>query len=234
MFKNYFKTALRNLVKNKFYTSINIFGLAFGLATCLLILLYVLDELNFDRYNDKVKRIYRVNNELRFGGNHLDLAVADAVMGPTLLREFPQVEKYTRIEGHGSLLVKKAGQIIITFAILAILIGCLGLFGLVTYAAEQRNKEIGIRKVLGASVGSIAGMLSKDFLKLVIISWVVAFPAAWFIMNKWLRDFAYRISISWWVFAWAGLLALVIALLTVSFQAIRAAVANPAKSLKAE
>ena len=129
---------------------------------------------------------------------------------------------------------QRTGQLFITFAVLAILIGCLGLFGLVTYAAEQRTKEIGIRKVLGASVGNIAGMLSKDFLKLVIVSWLIAFPVSWYAMNKWLQDFAYRISISWWVFAGAGMFALIIALLTISSKAIRAAVANPAKSLKSE
>jgi putative ABC transport system permease protein len=129
---------------------------------------------------------------------------------------------------------QRTGQLFITFAVLAILIGCLGLFGLVTYAAEQRTKEIGIRKVLGASVGNIAGMLSRDFLKLVVISWLIAFPVAWYAMNKWLQEFAYRISISWWVFACAGIFALVIALLTISSKAIRAAVANPARSLKSE
>jgi len=129
---------------------------------------------------------------------------------------------------------QRTGQIIITFAILAILIGCLGLFGLITYAAEQRNKEIGIRKALGASVANIAGLLSRDFLKLVVISWVIAFPLAWYAMNRWLQDFAYRVSISWWVFAGAGIFALLIALATVSVQAIKAAVANPSKSLKSE
>ena len=129
---------------------------------------------------------------------------------------------------------QRTGQLFITFAVLAILIGCLGLFGLVTYAAEQRTKEIGIRKVLGASVGNIAGMLSRDFLKLVVISWLIAFPVAWYAMNKWLQDFAYRVTISWWVFAIAGIFALAIALLTISSKAIRAAVANPARSLKSE
>ena len=129
---------------------------------------------------------------------------------------------------------QRTGQISITFAVLAILIACLGLFGLVTYAAEQRVREIGIRKVLGASVKSIAGMLSKDFLKLVIISAAIAFPLAWWVMNKWLQSFAYRISISWWVFAVAGITAILIALVTVSFQAMKAAIANPVKSLRTE
>ena len=129
---------------------------------------------------------------------------------------------------------QRAGTIAIVFAILAILIACLGLFGLVTYMAEQRNKEIGIRKVLGASVSNVVTMLSKDFLVLVIIASVLAFPIAWWAMNKWLLDFEYRINISAWVFIAAGLSALIIALVTVSFQAIKAAIANPVKSLRTE
>lgn len=129
---------------------------------------------------------------------------------------------------------QQIGQIFISFAVLAILIACLGLFGLVTYAAEQRTKEIGIRKVLGASAGTIVGMLSKDFVKLVAISAVVAFPIAWWAMHTWLQGFAYRTPISWWIFVMAGVAALAIALITVSMQAIKAALANPVKSLRAE
>jgi len=120
------------------------------------------------------------------------------------------------------------------FAFLAIFISCLGLFGLVTFTAEQRTKEIGIRKVLGASVTGIVGMLSKDFLKLVIIAAVIAFPVAWWAMHRWLNDFAYRVNIGWWVFVVAGIVALLIALLTISFQSIKAAIANPVKSLRTE
>ncbi len=117
---------------------------------------------------------------------------------------------------------------------LAIFISCLGLFGLASYSAERRVKEIGIRKVLGASVQNITTMLSKDFLKLVIISNLVAWPLAWFGINRWLQDFAYRIPMSWWVFIVAGAAAVAIAVLTVSFQAIKAAIANPVKSLRTE
>ena len=129
---------------------------------------------------------------------------------------------------------QRIGNISVTFSILAIVIACLGLFGLVTYAAEQRIREIGIRKVLGASIGNIVSMLSMDFLKLVFIASVIAFPVAWYFMNSWLQDFAYRIHISWWIFAMAGFIALLIALITVSFQAIRAALMNPVKSLRTE
>lgn len=129
---------------------------------------------------------------------------------------------------------QRTGQIFIVFTSLAIVIACLGLFGLAAYAAEQRTKEIGIRKVLGASVSAIAGMLSKDFIKLVFISILIASPLAWYLMNKWLQDFAYRINIQWWVLVLAGMAALFIAVITVSFQSIKAAVANPVDSLKNE
>jgi predicted permease len=120
------------------------------------------------------------------------------------------------------------------FALLAIIISCLGLFGLAAYTAEQRSKEIGVRKVLGASVSGIVRLLSKDFLKLVGLSIIISVPIAWYIMQGWLQDYAYRIEISWWIFIAAGVIALLIAMLTVSFQAIKAAVANPVKSLKTE
>ncbi len=120
------------------------------------------------------------------------------------------------------------------FSLLAIFIACLGLFGLAAFTAEQRTKEIGIRKVLGASVSGITELLTKDFLKLILLSIVIASPIAWWLMNKWLLDFVYRIQVSWWVFAVAGAAAIVIALITISFQAIKAATANPVKSLRTE
>jgi putative ABC transport system permease protein len=129
---------------------------------------------------------------------------------------------------------QRIGKIALSFSILAILIACLGLFGLVTYAAEQRTKEIGIRKVLGASVSNIVNMLSKDFLKLVLIAMLFAFPFAWWSMNKWLQDFAYRIHIDWKIFLLAGIIAVVIAIITVSSQAIKAALTNPVKNLRTE
>ena len=125
-------------------------------------------------------------------------------------------------------------KIINSFTLMAILISSLGLFGLAAFSAEQRNKEIGIRKVLGASVSGIVQLLSKDFVKLVLLAILLAVPIAWWAMNKWLQAFAYRISISWWMFALAGLLAILIALLTVSFHAIRAAIVNPVKTLRSE
>lgn len=125
-------------------------------------------------------------------------------------------------------------NIINSFTLMAILISCLGLFGLAAFSAEQRKKEIGIRKVLGASVAGLAKLLSKDFLKLVGISILIATPVAWWAMNKWLQSFSYRVAISWWMFGLAGVIAIMIALITVSLQAIKAATANPVKSLRTE
>lgn len=129
---------------------------------------------------------------------------------------------------------QRVGKVAFTFSLLAVLIACLGLFGLATYMAEQRTKEIGVRKVLGASVPDIVSMLSKDFLRLVLISFVIAVPLSWYFMNQWLQDFAFRINIGWWIFGAAGVIAVLIAFVTVSFQAIKAAVANPVKSLRTE
>jgi putative ABC transport system permease protein len=126
------------------------------------------------------------------------------------------------------------GKAFSIFAGFAVFIACLGLLGLSLFATAQRTKEIGVRKVLGASVGNIVLLLSRDFIGLVLLAFVIASPITWFIMHRWLQDFAYRIDIEWWVFALAGFLSLVIALATISFQAIRAAMANPVKSLRSE
>ena len=126
------------------------------------------------------------------------------------------------------------GKLSRVFAALAVIISCLGLFGLAAYTAERRTKEIGIRKVLGASISGVATLLSKDFMKLVSVSCILAFPIAWWMMHNWLQGYQYRITISWWIFLAAGLLAIVIALVTISFQAIKAAIANPVKSLRTE
>ena len=128
----------------------------------------------------------------------------------------------------------KFSTIFLYFSILSLVIACLGLYGLISYTTTQKTKEIGIRKVLGATANGIAAMLSGGFLKLVLFACVIAMPVAWYIMNRWLEDFAYRTHISWWMFTVAGVLVLVVALITVSFEAIKAAIANPVKSLRAE
>ncbi|MBU1822333.1 MAG: ABC transporter permease, partial [Bacteroidetes bacterium] len=137
------------------------------------------------------------------------------------------IENYYQAERQMGLLYR-------TFAGLTVFIACLGLFGLAAFTAEQRTKEIGVRKVLGASVVSITTLLSRDFLKLVLVSIVIATPVAWYLMQNWMEDFQYRIGIEWWVFVVAALLALAVAFLTVSFQAVKAALMNPVKSLRSE
>jgi ABC-type antimicrobial peptide transport system permease subunit len=129
---------------------------------------------------------------------------------------------------------KRTGRLAALFAGLTIFISCLGLFGLAAYMAQNRIKEIGVRRVLGASVNNITTLLSMDFLKLVVIALVIASPAAWWAMNAWLKDFEYRVAIEWWVFAAAGILSVFIALLTVGYQAVKAALTNPVKNLRTE
>src|SRR6185436_16424485 len=128
----------------------------------------------------------------------------------------------------------KLSDLLWIFTVMAIIVGCMGLFGLAAFSAEQRTKELGIRKVLGANAFDIVGLLSKNFLILVTVASLIAFPLAWWAMNSWLKDFPYRVNISWWVFGIAIIAALAVALLTVSFQAIKAAIANPVKSLRTE
>jgi len=129
---------------------------------------------------------------------------------------------------------QRTGKLFLSFTVFALIIACLGLFGLAAYAAEQRNKEIGIRKVLGASLSTVIALLSKDFIKLVLISIAIATPLAWLAMHKWLEGFAYRQNIQWWVLVVTGLGAILIAFITISFQAVKAALVNPVESLRSE
>jgi putative ABC transport system permease protein len=129
---------------------------------------------------------------------------------------------------------QKQEQLSFVFTILAFIIACLGLLGLVVFTTVQRTKEIGIRKVLGASVTSVTVMLGEDFMQLIAVATIVAIPVAWFVMNKWLQEFAYRINIQWWMLLLPGLIAIFIALITVCMQTAKAAIANPVKSLRTE
>ena len=129
---------------------------------------------------------------------------------------------------------QRSGSLFKVFTAVAILISCLGLFALATYTAQVKTKEIGIRKVLGASVARITALLAKEFIILVLIAFLIATPVAWMFMDKWLQNYAYRININWWIFIGSGCIAILIALITVSFQSIKAAMANPVKSLRTE
>ncbi len=173
---------------------------------------------------------------IKIGGNNIPAALSH--IENTWKKFLPETPyQYTFLDENFEKLYKaeeKQKTILTIFACIAIFIACLGLFGLSAFAITQRIKEIGIRKVLGASIGSIVQLLSKDFLILVAISAVIAFPIAWYTMNNWLQDFAYRISMPWWIFIIAGIVAAFIALVTISFQAIKAAISNPVKSLRTE
>ena len=129
---------------------------------------------------------------------------------------------------------QRIGLLFKVFAFIAIFISCLGLFGLMTYTAQLKTREIGIRKVLGASVAAVTSLLAKEFISLVVLAIIIASPIGWYFMDSWLQNFAYRSPFSWWIFPLAGAAALLIAVLTVSIQAIKAALANPVKSLRTE
>ncbi len=190
------------------------------------------DPVLFLNYHDYASYFYIKTNSGMATGDVL--SKVEAVIkkhNPAFPFEYTFVDERFNAKFKSEQLVGQLSQI---FALLAIFISCLGLFGLAAYTAEQRSKEIGVRKVLGASVSTIVKLLSKDFLKLVFISILIAVPIAWLTMNNWLQDYAYRIDINWWVFAIAGVVAILIAMVTVSFQAIKTAIANPIDSLRTE
>jgi len=182
-------------------------------------------------------RISAYNNlSVKFSGNNIPASLAQ--LESTWKQFLPEIPyQYTFLDENFEALYKseqKQGAIFTAFACIAIIIACLGLFGLSAFAITQRIKEIGIRKVLGASVPDIVSLLSRDFLRLVAIAAIIAFPIAWYAMHNWLLEFAYRINISWWIFLLAGIVAALVALFTISFQAIKAAISNPVKNLRTE
>jgi putative ABC transport system permease protein len=203
----------------------------------------VVKDFNYNSMHDKIQPLVMMANAFNWGSMAVRFHTNDVF---SLVRQvetkFHAVKQglpfsYTFMDDDFDRMYhaeQQTGKIFITFAVFAILIACVGLFGLVTYAAEQRTKEIGVRKVLGASVSGIVGLLSREFTILVMIAALIAFPVAWWAMYKWLETFAYRTEISWWIFLVAGATALAIALLTVSIQTIRAALANPINSLRSE
>lgn len=206
----------------------------------------VINDFNFESMHQAIvpmvlvmfpaSQYYFNNLSIKIAGNNISSALA--YMNNIWKKFFPETPlDYTFLDEHFDKLYQseqKQATLFTVFACVAIFIACLGLFGLSAFAISQRIKEIGVRKILGANVSGIVGLLSKDFLKLVAVAALLAFPIAWYAMNNWLKDFAYRIHIQWWVFIVAGIIAALIAFLTVSFQAIRAALSNPVKSLRTE
>jgi putative ABC transport system permease protein len=208
------------------------------------VLIGVAKDFNFNSLHHKIETLCILNNKdwgfneisVKINGSNAKAAIAE--IQSTWKRILPNDDfEYEFLDEHFAALYRAdntVSEIVGILAGLAILISCLGLFGLASFSVEQRVKEIGVRKVLGASVMQIVNLISKDFVKLVLIAFVIASPLAWYAMHKWLEDYAYRIDIPWWVFVLAGILAIAIALLTVSFQSVKAALKNPVKSLRSE
>ncbi|MES1224110.1 MAG: FtsX-like permease family protein, partial [Bacteroidota bacterium] len=220
----------------------NAIGKRFGKGDDAKYVVGVVKDFNFESLHKPVEAmmIYYSKNgsslSIKMDGRHIDEAINHLkktwqAMAPDVPLSYSFVdENIERQYGNE----QKMQGIFYGFAVLSLLIACIGLFGLSIFVVERKIKEIGIRKVLGASVPGIVGLLSKDFLKLVIIAAVIASPLAWYFMHQWLADFAYRVNIGWWVFAASGIVALLIALLTISAKAIKAAMENPVKSLRTE
>lgn len=204
----------------------------------------VVKDFNFNSLHHKIETL-TIFNQRNWGFEELSVKISGENVPEALAQiesiwntQIPEREfEYQFLDDHFTELYRAdqtVNTIVGMLTGLSILISCLGLFGLVSFTLEQRVKEIGIRKVLGASVGTVVAILSKDFIKLVLVAIVIAVPVSWYVVNQWIQDFAYRIDIEWWVFAVSGLVAILIALATVSSQAFKAALMNPVKSLKSE
>lgn len=220
----------------------NAIGKRFGKGDNTRYVIGVIKNFNFESLHKPVEALllsYSRNGSemsLRINASHIDEVASHIkktwqAMEPDVPLSYAFIDESVAAQ-YGS--EQKMQGIFYGFSALSLLIACLGLFGLTTFIVERKTKEIGIRKVLGASVSGIVGLLSSDFIKLVLISILIATPLSWYFMNNWLQDFAYRININWWIFLIAGLIAVLIALLTVSIQSIKAALANPVRSLRTE
>ncbi len=238
------ETLAKELLKdNPKATTASLLGKNFGFDSVGTIV-GIAKDFNFNSLHNKIETMFMYNQQdwglssvsVKINGSKAKQAIA--YIQSVWQKKFPEhTFEYHFLDEHFEDVYRadtQVSRIVAILAVLAIIISCLGLFGLASYAAEKRVKEVGIRKVLGASVQNIVAMLSGNFLKYVFIAVIIAWPLAWFSINKWLQDYAYRVNISWWIFLLAGLLAVFIALVTISFQAIKAAIANPVKSLRTE
>jgi putative ABC transport system permease protein len=238
------ETLARELIKDEPNTPLSsLIGKHFGFDSAGSIV-GIARDFNFNSLHNKIETMFLFNQK-NWGFNTMSVKISGgkATEAISFIRStwksiFPEHPfEYQFLDDHFKEVYRadaQVSQMVGILAVLAILISCLGLFGLASYSAEKRIKEIGIRKVLGASLSSIVGLLSRHFIILVLIANGIAWPLAWYALNRWLRDYAYRVTISWWVFVLAGVMALLIALVTVSFLAMRAAMANPVKSLRTE
>lgn len=235
LLKDHPKASVESLIGKRF-------GFPWGDSSAVIV--GVSKDFNFNSLHHKIETLC-IYNQKEWGFDEISVRVngaktseAVAHVESTWKTMFPENPfEYVFLDDHFNTLYQadmQVSEIVGSLATLAIIISCLGLFGLASYSAERRIKEIGIRKVLGATVRNLVSMLSRDFIKLVLLANLIAWPIAWYALDRWLSDFAYRINIQWWVFIAAGVAALLIALLTVSFQAAKAALTNPVKSLRTE
>jgi putative ABC transport system permease protein len=231
------------LKDNKKGTMASLLGKRFGFDS-LGTIVGIAKDFNFNSLHYKIETMFMFNQK-DWGFSNLSVKIEPGKTQDALAliqsvwkrHSADRPLEYKFLDDHFAEVYKADAQvstIVSILAGLAIIISCLGLFGLASYAAEKRVKEVGIRKVMGASVQNIVTLLSTHFIKLVIMANLIAWPIAWLTISRWLQDYAYRVNISWWVFVIAGVVALLIALLTVSFQAVKAAIANPVKSLRSE
>lgn len=234
MLKNHLKVALRNLHKHKGYSFINIAGLAVGIACYLIIVLFVRDESSYEKFHSSAERVIRIT----YLFNNLQAGVATAnASSPNIVASWLKENFYEFLDREYDALYRleqRVATLVQIFTGLAILVACFGLYGLASYSTVQRTKAIGVRKVLGATVTSIVRMLSSEIFRLIVIAFVLAAPFTFYIANKWLSDFAYRIELEWWIFGMAALAAMLMALLTNIQQSLRAALANSVEALRYE
>lgn len=228
-----------------FKTNDEVIGKDFGYGSRTGKVIGIFNDFHFESMHQKIVPLVLLvprsanrygNISIKISGNNIPAALSH--IEKTWRNFLPETPyQYTFLDENFERLYQseqRQKSIFTVFSFIAIFIACLGLFGLSAFAISQRVKEIGIRKVLGANVNTIVALLSKDFLKLVLLAAIIAFPIAWYAMDSWLQDFAYRIDVPWWVFILAGIVAAIIAFITISFQAVKAAISNPVKSLRAE
>jgi putative ABC transport system permease protein len=193
--------------------------------------MYVNEQFGYDRQHKNASDIYRINSAITSQGSFNKIGAIWKQHLPAVPFDYTFLNEDVQKQYEAEISLSATINL---FTLMAIFISGMGLFGLSAFSAEQRTKEIGVRKVLGASVLSLSSLLTKDFLLLTGIAFVIATPVAWWLMNEWLQSFSYRVDISWWMFALAGTLAMLLTLCVVSAQAIKAALANPIRSLRTE
>lgn len=240
MFRHNLKLALRNQVKNKVFSIINVLGLAIGISVSVLIINFVSFEFSFDNMHTKSDHIYRVENRF-YEGDILtdDWATSSFGYGSAISREMTGVENYVRIGAQNSEQTVSYKEIRsrengIAFTGLAFFISLLGLWGLASFTASKKVKDVGVRKIFGARTGSIVYLFSREIVGLILIALLIATPVSILIMKNWLLNFAFRITVPYWIYLAGGIITLSIAMITVGWQSWKAATRNPVETLRYE